>query len=134
MNRPELAAGEGAGPGGRAAPQAGASSARSSRRLAVSYSGGGFGGGQSSFFGNFSTRGDAAVSLFWELRGLGLRRSRPCGRSRAENQSAALTLVKVETQVANDVVAAYKARLAAARRWTTLAPEVLKAIESFAST
>ncbi len=51
--------------------------------VAMSYSGGGFGGGQNAFFGNFNTRGDAAVSLFWELRGLGLadrghiRRRRP---------------------------------------------------------
>ena len=40
--------------------------------LAASYSGGGFGGGSGSFFGNFSTRGDFAASLFWDLRGLGL--------------------------------------------------------------
>ena len=37
--------------------------------LAVTYSGGGFGGGQNAFFGNFNTRGDFAASLFWELQG-----------------------------------------------------------------
>src|SRR5262249_47276520 len=40
--------------------------------LAVTYAGGGFGGGTGSFFGNFSSRGDFAASLFWDLRGLGL--------------------------------------------------------------
>ena len=39
--------------------------------LAVTYSGGGFGGGANAFFGNFGPRGDAVASLFWELRGLG---------------------------------------------------------------
>ncbi|MFI5456672.1 MAG: TolC family protein, partial [Isosphaerales bacterium] len=39
--------------------------------LAVSYAGGGFGGGQGSFFGNFGARGDVAASLFWELQNLG---------------------------------------------------------------
>src|ERR1051326_2711154 len=29
-------------------------------------------GGQNGYFGNFNTRGDAAVSLFSELRGIGL--------------------------------------------------------------
>ncbi len=44
--------------------------------MAFSYSGGGFGGGQNAFFGNFGTRGDATVSLFWELQKPRLRRCR----------------------------------------------------------
>ncbi len=40
--------------------------------VAITYAGGGFGGGQNGSFGNFNTRGDVAASLFWELRGLGL--------------------------------------------------------------
>ena len=39
--------------------------------VAVTYAGGGFGGGAGPFFGNFGPRGDAAASLFWELRNLG---------------------------------------------------------------
>lgn len=39
--------------------------------LAVSYAGGGFGGGAGSFFGDFGARGDAAATLFWELQNLG---------------------------------------------------------------
>src|SRR5262249_37328440 len=39
--------------------------------LAVSYVGGGFGGGQNAFFGNFGTRGDGTASLFWEPQNLG---------------------------------------------------------------
>ena len=98
--------------------------------LAFSYGGGGFGGGQNAFFGNFGSRGDTTVSLFWELQNLGFADVAAMRRSRAENQSAALSLIKVENQVAADVAAAYKARLAATRcMWQTV-PEVLKAIES----
>ena len=84
--------------------------------LAFSYGGGGFGGGQNAFFGNFGSRGDTTVSLFWELQNLGFADVAAMRRSRAENQSAALSLIKVENQVAADVAAAYKARLAATRR------------------
>ncbi len=41
-----------------------------------------------------------------------------------------MTLLKEENQVAADVAAAYKARLAAARRMAQTAPEVIRAIES----
>ncbi len=98
--------------------------------LAFSYSGGGFGGGQNAFFGNFGSRGDATVSLFWELQNLGFADVAAMRRTRAENQTAALNLIKVENQVAADVAAAYKARLAAVRRMEQTAPAVIKAIES----
>jgi hypothetical protein len=38
---------------------------------AFSYAGGGFGGGHNAFFGDLGSRGDATVSLFWELQNLG---------------------------------------------------------------
>ena len=36
----------------------------------MSYAGGGLGGGQNAFFGNFGPRGDAEVGMFWELQNL----------------------------------------------------------------
>jgi len=98
--------------------------------LAFSYAGGGFGGGQNSFFGNFGSRGDATVSLYWELQYLGFGDRAIARRSEADHQTAALKLIKVETQVAADVVAAYKARLAAARRMAQTEPAVTKGLES----
>jgi outer membrane protein TolC len=81
--------------------------------LAFSYAGGGFGGGPNAFFGNFGSRGDATISLFWELQNLGFADRAIARRSQAEHRAAALRLLKVENQVAAEVVAAYKARLAA---------------------
>ena len=87
--------------------------------LAFSYSGGGFGGGLNAFFGNFGSRGDATVSLFWELQNLGFADVAAMQGSQAENETAALRLIKVENQVAADVAAAYKAG-SLPRRWPTL--------------
>ena len=98
--------------------------------LAFSYAGGGFGGGANAYFGNFGSRGDATVSLFWEVQNLGFADVAAMRRTRAENETAVLRLIKVENQVAADVVAAYKARIAAARRLSQSEPEVMKAIES----
>jgi outer membrane protein TolC len=98
--------------------------------LAFGYAGGGFGGGQNAFFGNFSGRGDATVSLFWELQNLGFTDRAIARRNEAENHAAALRLIKVENQVAAEVAAAYKTRLAAARRMAQTALEVTKAQES----
>ena len=98
--------------------------------MAFSYAGGGFGGGQNGFFGNFGTRGDATVSLYWELQNLGFTDLAIARRSLAENRAAMLRLVKVENQVAAEVAAAYKTRVAADRRMAQAAPEVAKAIES----
>jgi outer membrane protein TolC len=98
--------------------------------LALTYSGGGFGGGQNGFFGNFNTRGDAAVSLFWDLRGLGLIDRGVIRRAEAERNTADIDLVRVQAQVANDVVASYKSRLAATEAMDDARASVTEAIES----
>jgi outer membrane protein TolC len=98
--------------------------------LAMTYSGGGFGGGQNGFFGNFNTRGDAAVSLFWELRGLGLADRGNIRRAQADRNTADIDLARVQAQVANDVVASYKALLAAAEAMDDARAAVAEAIES----
>jgi len=98
--------------------------------LAFSYAGGGFGGGQNSFFGNFGSRGDATVSLFWELQNLGFTDRAIARRSQADRETAALRLIKVENQVAADVTTAYKSRLAASHRMAQAAPAVTKGLES----
>jgi outer membrane protein TolC len=99
--------------------------------LAFSYAGGGFGGGQNAFFGNFGSRGDATISLFWELQNLGFADRAIARRNQADHETAILTLLKVENQVAADVVAAYKSRLAASRWMAQAAPAVTKALESW---
>jgi outer membrane protein TolC len=98
--------------------------------LAFSYAGGGFGGGPNAFFGNFASRGDATISLFWELQNLGLADRAIARRSQAEHEAAVLRLLKVENQVAAQVVAAYKSRLAAARRMKQAGPAVTEGLES----
>jgi outer membrane protein TolC len=98
--------------------------------LAFSYAGGGFGGGQNGFFGNFNSRGDATVSLFWELQNLGFSDLAIARRSQAEHRTAALRLLKIENQVAAEVTAAYKSQLAASRRMAQAGPAVTKALES----
>jgi outer membrane protein TolC len=98
--------------------------------LAFSYAGGGFGGGQNAFFGDFGSRGDATLSLFWQLQNLGFTDRAIARRSKADNEIAALRLVKVENQVAADVTTAYKSRLAASNRMAQAAPAVTKGLES----
>jgi len=84
--------------------------------LAFSYAGGGFGGGTNAFFGNFGSRGDAAVSLFWELQNLGFTDRALARKTAAQQQAAVIELLKVQNQVAADVVSAYKNRVAALRQ------------------
>jgi outer membrane protein TolC len=98
--------------------------------MAFSYAGGGFGGGRNSFFGDFRTRGDATVSLFWELQNLGFADRAIARRSHADHETAVLKLIQVENQVAADVTAAYKTRLAASRRMAQAAPAVTAGLES----
>ena len=98
--------------------------------VALSYSGGGFGGGPNAFFGNFNTRGDAAASLFWELRGLGLSDLGAMRVAQAHRNTADIDFTRVQAQVASDVVAAYKARLAASQWMDEAKPAVSEAIES----
>ena len=98
--------------------------------LAVAYSGGGFGGGQNASFGSFSTRGDAAVSLFWELRGLGLSDRGFRRIAEAQRQTADIDMTRVQAQVANDVVAAYKSCAAASGWMKEARVSVTEAVES----
>jgi outer membrane protein TolC len=98
--------------------------------LALTYAGGGFGGGPNGFFGNFNTRGDFAASLFWELRGLGLSDRGNRRVAEAQRKTADIDLVRVQAQVANDVVAAYKAREAASDAMADARESVTEALES----
>ncbi len=84
--------------------------------LALRYSGGGFGGGVNSFFGNFNGRSDADVNLYWEIQNLGFA-DRAIARQRAAQQRTAnLELMKVQDRVASEVVRAEKGRIAASRQ------------------
>jgi outer membrane protein TolC len=98
--------------------------------VALSYSGGGFGGGQNGFFGSFNTRGDVAASLFWELRGLGLSDRGNCRVAEAQRRTADIDLIRVQARVASDVVAAYKARAAATGWMDEARQSVAEALES----
>jgi outer membrane protein TolC len=98
--------------------------------LAVTYAGGGFGGGKDAFFGNFGSRGDAAASLFWELQNLGFADRAIAHRRAAEHRAADIDLVRVQAKVGEDVVAAYEARAAAAQQMTEAAASVTDAVES----
>lgn len=84
--------------------------------LAFRYSGGGFGGGQNGFFGDFNSRSDADVNLYWEVQNLGFA-DRAIARQRAAQQRTAnLELLKVQDRVASEVVGAEKGRIAASRQ------------------
>jgi len=98
--------------------------------LAVSYAGGGFGGGQGSFFGNFGARGDVAASLFWELQNLGFGDRAIIHRRMFEHSAANLEKIKVEARVAAEVVGAYDARHAASLQITEAAETVTDALDS----
>lgn len=98
--------------------------------LALTFAGGGFGGGQNAFFGNFNARGDFAASLFWDLRGFGLIDYAAVHRAKAVRKTADIDLVRVQAQVANDVVASYKARLAASEALGEARDAVTEALES----
>jgi outer membrane protein TolC len=98
--------------------------------LAVTYAGGGFGGGKDGFFGNFSSRGDAAASLFWDLRNLGFTDRAIVHRRRAENAAADIDMVRVQAQVAADVVAAYETRAAAAAQMEEARQAVSEGVQS----
>ncbi len=98
--------------------------------VAATYVGGGQGGGQGAFFGNFGARGDFMASLFWELQHLGFGDLAIMKRSAAEKQVADLQLIKTQTQVAADVTAAFEQRLAAARQIAESRQTVSEAVES----
>ena len=98
--------------------------------LAVSYAGGGFGGGQGSFFGNFGARGDVAASLFWELTNLGLGDRAIMRRRRFESEEASIEKIKVETLVAAEVVSAYETKQAALLQIKESRETVAEALDS----
>lgn len=100
--------------------------------LALRYSGGGFGGGPNSFFGDFDGRSDADVNLYWELANLGFTDRAIRQRRAAENQESWLQLVKLQDRVAAEVVQAEKYRLAAVRqmdRARAALPEATRSLE-----
>ena len=98
--------------------------------LAFRFSAGGFGGGSNAFFGNFDGRQDADVNLFWELQGLGLA-DRAIAKSRAaQNRVAKLELLKVQDQIAAEVVAADRRRIAADRQVALAGRAIPEAVTS----
>lgn len=84
--------------------------------LAFRYSGGGFGGGQNGFFGDFSSRSDADVNLYWEVQNLGFADRAITKQRAAQQRTANLELLKVQDRVAAEVVRAEKGRIASARQ------------------
>jgi outer membrane protein TolC len=100
--------------------------------LAFRYSGGGFGGGRNEFFGDFASRSDADVNLYWELANLGFTDRAIRQRRAAENQESHLQLIKLQDRVAADVVQAEKRRVAAVRRMQragSAVPEATRSLE-----
>jgi outer membrane protein TolC len=100
--------------------------------LAVRYSGGGFGGGTNAFFGDFDSRSDADVNLYWEVANLGATDRAIRRRRQAEQQEATLQLLKVQDRVAAEVVRAEKSRIAATRQMREAEralPEALRSLE-----
>jgi outer membrane protein TolC len=100
--------------------------------LAFRYSGGGFGGGRNEFFGDFASRSDADVNLFWETANLGFTDSAVRGRREAERKEANLRFCKIQDTVASEVVRAEKARLASKRqmgRSEAAVPEAIRSLE-----
>lgn len=98
--------------------------------VSVTYAGGGLGGGEDSFFGNFGSRGDFMASLFWELHHLGVADVAAMRRTAAERNIADLELVRVSTRVAADVAASHEQSITAARQIEESKAAVLEAIES----
>jgi len=98
--------------------------------VAVTYAGGGFGGGKDAFFGNFGARGDFAASLFWDLRNLGFTDLAIYHRRQAENHAADYDLIRVQAQVAADVVASFEARAAASAQMIEARQAVIEAVDS----
>jgi outer membrane protein TolC len=98
--------------------------------LAFSYAGGGFGGGSNAFFGNFGSRGDATVTMFWQLQNLGFTDRALAKKSAAQQRASVLELIKVQNRVAAEVVSAHAARDAAARQMYEAGKALPKALRS----
>lgn len=75
-----------------------------------------FGGGQNSSLGNFGMRNDMDLQILWELRNLGFGNKALVREKEAENRLAVLDVLRIEQQVAADVVKArVQVEMAAAR-------------------
>ncbi len=98
--------------------------------VAFDYAGGGFGGGAGSFFGNFGSRGDAAASLFWDLRNLGFTDVAIMNRRAAERETANLEKIRTQTRVAAEVVSSYETRQAAIRQIEEARGGLVEALDS----
>jgi outer membrane protein TolC len=98
--------------------------------LAVSYSGAAFGGGANGTLGNLGGRNDFAASLFWDLRGFGLIDLAAVRRRSADKNTADIDLIRVRAQVANDVVASFETRAAAAAQIEEARESVAEARQS----
>jgi len=98
--------------------------------VSATYAGGGMGGGQGGFFGDFGARGDFMTSIFWELQHLGFADRAIMRRNAAEKRTAELELVQVETRVAADVASSYELRMTAAQQIRESRETVVEALES----
>jgi outer membrane protein TolC len=98
--------------------------------VALTFAGGGFGGGQNGFFGNFGPRGDTVASLFWDLRNLGFTDCAIMRRRSAEHEVALLEKIRTEARVAAEIVGSYEARQAANRQITEASQAVIEALDS----
>ena len=98
--------------------------------LALTYAGGAIGGGPNAVFGDFSTRGDMAVSLFWDVRNLDFTDRGVIHRRKAELEAADVDLIRTRALVSAEVVAAFEARAAASDQMDEAKKSVEEAIQS----
>jgi hypothetical protein len=98
--------------------------------VAFTYAGGGFGGGAGPFFGNFGSRGDAAASLFWDLRNLGFTDVAIMNRRAAERETANLEKICTQTRVAAEVVSSHETRQGAIRQIEEARGGLVEALDS----
>ena len=82
------------------------------------------------FFGNFGTRGDAAASLFWDLRNLGFTDVAIMHRRAAEHETTNLEKIRTQTRVAAEVVSSYETRQAATRQIDEAREGLVEALDS----
>jgi outer membrane protein TolC len=98
--------------------------------VALRYSGGGFGGGVNSFFGDFASRSDVDVNMFWELQNLGFADRAIVRQRAAQQRTSLLELMKIQDRVASEVVRAEKERIAADRQLREAARALPEALSS----
>jgi outer membrane protein TolC len=65
-----------------------------------------FGGGQNSSMGNFGLRNDMDLEILWELRNMGFGNRALVREREAENRLAGLDVLRMEQQIAADVIQA----------------------------